>query len=139
MKNSNTNETFVIIAKFTTSAEANIAKSKLDAAEIQCFLDNENYLYSRPIGYVNLKVWEKDKEQALEILGLEIIPEEESDIMDDVICPYCKQTDTIYGINRNMANTLFVVWAFFLQSLPFYKKKIYYCNLCEKHFKVREE
>ena len=141
MENSTNNETFVIIAKFNTSAEANIAKSKLDAAEIQCFIDNENYLYSRPIGYVNLKVWEKDKEQALMILGLELTPDEESDMMDDVtvICPYCKYQDTTYGINRRMASTPFIVWEFFLQSLPFNKKKIYFCNLCEKHFKVKEK
>ena len=140
MKKSNNNETFVIVAKFTTSVEANIAKSKLDAADIQCFIDNENYLYSRPLGYVNLKVWEKDKEQALMILGLELTPDEEADIMDDItaICPYCKKSDTTYGINRDKANTLFIVWAFFLQSLPFYKKRIYYCNSCKKHFKVVE-
>lgn len=142
MENSNNNnETFVIIAKFTTSAEANIAKSKLDAGEIQCFIDNENYLYSRPIGYVNLKVWEKDKEQALMILGLELTPDEEIDAADDAaaVCPYCKKSDTSYGINRNAANTLFIVWEFFLQSLPYYKKKIYYCNDCKKHFKVLEK
>ncbi|MDR3227691.1 MAG: DUF2007 domain-containing protein [Prevotellaceae bacterium] len=139
MENSNTNETFVIVAKFTTAAEANLAKSKLDAADIQCFVDNENYLYSRPLGYVNLKVWEKDKEQALMILGLDATPDEETDYEDDditVVCPYCKLDDVSYGINRNNANTFFIVWAFFLQSLPFYKKKIYYCNACKKHFKV---
>ena len=137
MKNSNNKETFVTVAKFTNSAEANIAKSKLDAADIQCFIDNENYLYSRPLGYVNLNVWDKDKEQALMILDLELTPDEETDIADELtaICPYCKQTDTNYGINRKHTNTLFIVWMFFLQSLPFYKKRIYYCNICEKHFK----
>ncbi|MDR3287605.1 MAG: DUF2007 domain-containing protein [Prevotellaceae bacterium] len=139
MENSNNNETFIIVAKFTTAAEANLAKSKLDAADIQCFVDNENYLYSRPLGYVNLKVWEKDKEQALMILGLDAIPDEETDYEDDdiaVICPYCKSDNVTYGINRDKANTFFIVGAFFLQSLPFYKKKIYYCNACKKHFKV---
>ncbi|MDR1984147.1 MAG: DUF2007 domain-containing protein [Prevotellaceae bacterium] len=141
MENSNNNkETFVTVAKFTTSAEANLAKSKLDAADIQCFVDNENYLYSRPIGYVNLKVWESDKEQALMILGLDVIPDEEPAEPDDIIivCPYCKSNDVYYGINREKANTLFVFGTFFLQSLPFYKKKIYYCNACKKHFKINK-
>ncbi|MDR2126826.1 MAG: DUF2007 domain-containing protein [Prevotellaceae bacterium] len=136
----NNNETFVIIAKFTTAAEANLAKSKLDSADIQCFVDNENYLYSRPLGYVNLQVWEKDKEQALMILGLDAIPDEETDEADDtsVICPYCNADNVNYGINRNKANTLFIVATFFLQSLPFYNKKIYYCNICNKHFKIKK-
>ncbi|MDR2651055.1 MAG: DUF2007 domain-containing protein [Prevotellaceae bacterium] len=141
MEKSNHNETFVIIAKFTTSAEANLAKSKLDAADIQCFVDNENYLYSRPIGYVNLQVWEKDKEQALMILGLDAITNEEIDETDDdiaVFCPYCNSDDVSYGINRDKSNTFFIAGTFFLQSLPFYKKKIYYCNNCNKHFKIRK-
>lgn len=139
MKKSNNNDSFVTIAKFTSSAEANIAKSKLDAAEIQCFIDNENYLYTGPfLGYVNLKVWGKDKEQALMVLGLELTPDEEVDIVDNTaaICPHCKKNDTAVGLNRNYAGTLFVVWNFFLQSLPFYKKKIRHCNNCKKHFKV---
>jgi DNA-directed RNA polymerase subunit RPC12/RpoP len=140
MEKSNNNETFVIVAKFTTSVEANLAKSKLDAADIQCFVDNENYLYSRPLGYVNLQVWEKDKEQALMILGFDAIPDEETTETDDIIvvCPYCQSENVCYGINRNKANTLFIAGTFFLQSLPFYKKKIYYCNTCGKHFKVLE-
>ncbi|MDR1552473.1 MAG: DUF2007 domain-containing protein [Prevotellaceae bacterium] len=141
MKKSNNNETFVIIAKFTTALEANLAKSKLDAADIQCFIDNENYLYSRPIGYVNLQVWEKDKEQSLMILDLDVIPSEETDETNcdsDVVCPYCNSGDVNYGINRNRANTFFIAGTFFLQSLPFYSKKIYYCNMCDKHFKIRK-
>ncbi|MDR2293152.1 MAG: DUF2007 domain-containing protein [Prevotellaceae bacterium] len=140
MKTKN-NETFVIVAKFTAAAEANLAKSKLDAADIQCFVDNENYLYSRPLDYVNLRVWEKDKEQALMILGLDIIPSEETDEADDIsfICPYCNSGDVSYGINRDKANTFFIVAMFFLQSLPFYNKKIYYCNKCKKHFKTGDK
>ncbi|MDR2064973.1 MAG: hypothetical protein LBP85_04620 [Prevotellaceae bacterium] len=133
----NSNETFVIIAKFTAAAEAALAKSKLEAADIQCFTDNENYLYSRPLGYVNLQVWEKDREQALLILGLDAIPCEETDETDDIIiCPYCNSDNVSYGINRNRANTFFIFATFFLQSLPFYNKKIYYCNKCKRHFKV---
>ncbi|MDR1199305.1 MAG: DUF2007 domain-containing protein [Prevotellaceae bacterium] len=137
MEKSNNSETFAIIATFITSAEANLAKSKLDAADIQCFVDNENYLYSRPAGCVNLQVWEKDREQALMILGLTAIPDE-ADEADDItaVCPYCKSDNVSYGINRNMANTFFITGMFFLQSLPFYKKKIYYCNACQKHFKI---
>ncbi|MDR0420589.1 MAG: DUF2007 domain-containing protein [Prevotellaceae bacterium] len=138
MKTSNNSDTFVIIAKFTASAEANLAKSKLDAAGIQCFIDNENYLYSRPVGYVNLQVWEKDKEQALTILDLTATPDDETEETNDitVICPYCKSHNVSYGINRDKTNAFFVTGMFFLQSLPFYKKKIYYCNACQKHFKV---
>ncbi|MDR0754900.1 MAG: DUF2007 domain-containing protein [Prevotellaceae bacterium] len=134
----NNNETFVIIAKFTTAAEANLAKSKLEAGDIQCFVDNENYLYSRPLGYVNLQVWEKDKEQALMILGLDATSCEEKDETDDiaVVCPYCNSNNVSYGINRSKANTFFIVAMFFLQSLPFYDKKLYYCNVCKKHFKT---
>jgi hypothetical protein len=137
MEKSNNNETFVIVAKFITSAEANLAKSKLDAADIQCFVDNENYLYSRPMGCVNLQVWEKDREQALTVLGLTAIPDETDETNDiTVVCPYCKSENVNYGINRNRANAFFIAGIFFMQSLPFYKKKIYYCNACQRHFKI---
>jgi hypothetical protein len=140
MENSDNKDTFVIVAKFANSMEADIAKSILDNAEIQCFIDNENYIYSRPMDFVNLKVWGKDKEQALEILGMESIPDEVTDADDiDVVCPRCNSHNIYYGINRDNANTLFIVSAFFLQSLPFYNKKTYYCNSCGKHFKIKQE
>ena len=141
MSNSDNKDTFVIVARFANPLEANIAKSKLDDAEIQCFVDNENYIYSRPLDFVNLKVWEKDKEQALQILGLELIPDEETTDVDDidVICSRCNSENVQYGINKDNANTLFIVSTFFLQSLPFHKKKTYYCNSCGKHFKIKQE
>jgi Zn finger protein HypA/HybF involved in hydrogenase expression len=140
MKNSNNNEKFVTVATFTTSAEAHLAKIKLDAADIQCFVDNENNLYSPPFGYVRLRVWEKDREEALAILGLEAASDEETDADEiAVVCPYCKSDSVHYGINRDKTNILFIVRTFFLQSLPFYRNKIYCCNACNKHFKVMSQ
>lgn len=134
-------EKIIIIAKYADSGEANIAKTKLEAVGIDCFLSNSNLAYSAQFGYIQLKVKEDDKARALEILDLESIPNDENIANDDdstAACPFCNSTNTSYGVNRNKANVFYVVSIFFLQSLPFYKKRTYFCNACQKHFKIEK-
>ena len=64
----------VPLANFDLSIDANIAKTKLDAYGIPCFLANENTanLYPIPINQrfgVQLMVFENDRDRANEILS----------------------------------------------------------------------
>lgn len=63
----------IVYAHYNSPFDANIAKTKLDAYGIPCFLSDENLaglgiLMHQSIGRVRLHVFEADKERAAEIL-----------------------------------------------------------------------
>lgn len=68
-----TGDKIVVLEKYTSAIDANVAKTKLDAYGIPCFLSNENIsgLYPLPFmkGFeVALHVFEEDRARALEVL-----------------------------------------------------------------------
>lgn len=63
----------IILASFDTVVEANLAKTKLDAYGIPCFLTEENFTNLYPIRNaifpgVRLHVFENDRQRAEEVL-----------------------------------------------------------------------
>lgn len=66
-------EKIIQYRSFDTAIEANLAKTKLDAYGIPCFLTEENFTNLYPIRNdifpgVRLHLFEKDKERADEVL-----------------------------------------------------------------------
>lgn len=66
-------EAIILYRSFDTVIEANLAKTKLDAYGIPCFLTEENFTNLYPIRNdifpgVRLHLFEKDKERADEVL-----------------------------------------------------------------------
>jgi hypothetical protein len=66
----------VIYKKFDSVIEANLAKTKLDAYGIPCFLTNENIASLYPLPHmkgmeVNLHIFKEDEPRASEILSSE--------------------------------------------------------------------
>jgi hypothetical protein len=66
-------EKIIIYASYGTAIEANLAKTKLDAYGIPCFLTEENFTNLYPIRNdifpgVRLHIFEKDKERADEVM-----------------------------------------------------------------------
>jgi hypothetical protein len=66
-------EKIIIYAAFDNVIEANIAKTKLDAYGIPCFLTEENFTGLYPLRNdifpgVRLHIFEKDFDQAKEVL-----------------------------------------------------------------------
>ena len=64
----------IVYATFETVIEANIAKTKLDAYGVPCFLTDENLAGLYPLNYfrqgqVRLHIFEPDFERAREILS----------------------------------------------------------------------
>jgi hypothetical protein len=66
-------DNIIIYQSYDTSIHANLAKTKLDAYGIPCFLTQENFTNLYPIHNqlfpgVRLHIFEKDKERVAEIL-----------------------------------------------------------------------
>lgn len=91
----------VTIAQYRDLPEAWLAKSKLEAAGITCYLDNEytvgiNWLYSNALGGVKLNVPEEYVEEAKAIIEEStetIVPEESDGLLPDSACPACGATE----------------------------------------------
>ena len=67
------NQNIIVYTSFSTAIEANLAKTKLDAYGIPCFLSDENLAGLYPLsffkaGQVRLHVFEQDAPRVKEIL-----------------------------------------------------------------------
>jgi Putative prokaryotic signal transducing protein len=67
------NEKIIVLQQFDNPITASLAKSKLDAHDVPCFLTEEHFSNLYPSNYllnngVRLHIFEKDKERAQEIL-----------------------------------------------------------------------
>lgn len=91
----------VTIAQYRDLPEAGLAKSKLEAVGIPCFLDNEytvgvNWLYSNALGGLKLNVPEECAEEAKAIIEeiIETVASEVSEgLLSDSACPACGSTE----------------------------------------------
>ncbi len=129
----------VTIAQFRDLPEAGLAKSKLEAAGITCFLDNEytvgaNWLYSNALGGVKLNVPEENAEEAKAILEENtesIASEEAEELLPDSACPACGATEieTKNYTRKFAALTLLISLPLFL----FWKR--YSCKSCGHRWK----
>ena len=66
----------IVLEAFDTTVQANLAKTKLDAYGIPCFLTDEHFVNLYPIRNdifpgVRLYIFQKDKARAEEILSTE--------------------------------------------------------------------
>lgn len=64
----------ILLASFPDSIAAHLAKSRLDAEEIPCFISNENRPYGPISGGVRLHVRQQDAEAARTALLEETVP-----------------------------------------------------------------
>jgi hypothetical protein len=67
------NDKIIVLKQFESVMDANLAKTKLDAHGIPCFLSNENIacLYPMPnllATQARIHIFENDKDQAQEVL-----------------------------------------------------------------------
>jgi predicted RNA-binding Zn-ribbon protein involved in translation (DUF1610 family) len=142
------NEKLVTVASFPQPIEAHIAKGRLEAEGILCFLGDENIVsvhpfYSNAVGGVKLKVREEEAEQALAILH-EINSEEpepntfeaEGHVTSDntVICPNCGSEDAYVTRFSRKAFALSLLLLGF--PLPFLKKT-FHCPACGHEWKKK--
>ncbi len=120
---------------YDTSMEANLAKTKLDAYGIPCFLTGENLSNLYPINNpkfsgVRLHVFSKDEEQARQILG-SIVPLSEVELTR---CPRCRSTNVEITYTKKFSSRIFTFFmALFVAIWP--PRKVYHCLDCGHAFK----
>jgi hypothetical protein len=125
-------DAIVVLRQFDTGIDANIAKSKLDAFDIPCFLTEENMasLYQQALGIrVRLHVFEKDRENAHRILF-------ETEVRDNVetFCPNCNSTSLERDFPKKFSDEFpgALKVMFFGIFMP--EKKIFRCLQCNHEF-----
>ncbi|MBN2729866.1 MAG: DUF2007 domain-containing protein [Bacteroidales bacterium] len=122
------------IRSFTDSIEANIAKAKLQADGIACFLTNENFSVLQPglsgqmTGSIDLMINEEDLEKAKEILD---------DIVEDdsYKCPHCGSDKVIIRYGKNAVSRFLLVLGSIFMGAPIRQStNEYFCRSCRKSF-----
>lgn len=131
---------WVVVANYQYSSEAQIFKGRLEAEGIQVHLQDEytidtDPLMSHAIGGVKLKVRRADKDFAFEIL--EKMPK--YSLRDDgekVHCPNCNSTQIHYFTTiQDLKSFLAFLGSWLVAALPFYTAYEYRCDKCKTSFK----
>jgi uncharacterized protein with PIN domain len=126
----------IVLKSFNNPIDASIAKSKLDAYGIPCFLSDENlgtlYPVQNPrfIG-VRLHLFERDADQAKQVLHDTVMYTED----DALCCPRCRSANIEVTNARQVSSRVLN----FLKSLTasiFLKRKIYVCKDCHFEFQA---
>jgi hypothetical protein len=127
----------VVFQKFDSAIEANIAKSKLDANGIPCFLTEENManLYPGASNLMNFNVrlhlFGNDAERARLILS-----ENSLRLDDDSIssCPRCRSTNIERDFPKKLTETFASSLRYLFFGIFYPEKKVYRCSDCEFEF-----
>ena len=127
-----TGEDIVVYQYFDNAIEANIAKTKLDAYGIPCFLTEENMAGLYPgqnfnAFKVRLHLFSADRERADHVLKGESIFIDED---PGVICPRCGSRKIEWAFPAKVGDTL--VYVLFGVFLP--HKKVNHCLDCGCEF-----
>jgi DNA-directed RNA polymerase subunit RPC12/RpoP len=135
-------DTFVTIARFPYSSEAQIVKGRLEADGIQVFLrDNitidTDPLVSQAIGGVKLKVLAKDEKEARAILK-SIKAYSVDDEGDPIVCPNCKNEHIeLFSTITNFKSLISLLIGFISGTLPFNARYQYKCEDCKTEFPIK--
>lgn len=134
--------TFVTIARYPYSTEAQIIKGRLEADGITVFL-SDNYtidtdpLVSNAIGGVKLKVIESQKDKALKIVQ-SIQPYSVDDNGNPINCPNCNSTSIqLFSTVTNFKSLFWFIFGLLFSALPFYAKFDYKCEACNTEFNLK--
>jgi DNA-directed RNA polymerase subunit RPC12/RpoP len=135
-------QTFVTIARFQYSSEAQIVKGRLEADGIEVFLrDNitidTDPLVSNAIGGVKLKVLTKDEKKAKEILKA-IKIHSLDDNGDPILCPNCGNDEVeMYSSIDSLKSFISFLVGILTFTLPFHTRYKYVCNNCKTEFPIK--
>jgi hypothetical protein len=124
------------VKRFENSFEANLYKSKLESAGIECFLTNENLTdlvpyYTNMLNMgIDLMVGEGDYDSALNIIN-----DNKTESLSDKVCPNCKSLNVV----RKYGKHNFPKWIVFIISLVAFIPIVYrnytlFCKNCNCEF-----
>ena len=135
--------TFVTIAKFQYSTEAEIMKGRLESDGIQVFLKDNitidtDPLVSNAIGGIKLKVLTKDEEKAKEILK-SINAYSLNNDGEPIVCPNCgKNHIELYSTITDFKSLVSFLIGFITGTLPFSTRYQYKCEDCNTEFSIKD-
>ncbi|WP_179343220.1 putative signal transducing protein [Winogradskyella ursingii] len=136
-------QTFVTIARFQYSSEAQIIKGRLEADGIQVFLKDNitidtDPLVSNAIGGIKLNVRAEDEKEAREILK-SIKAYAVDDEGTPIICPNCGKNEVeMYSTIDNLKSFLSFLLGLITFTLPFHTRYKYVCENCKTEFSIKD-
>lgn len=142
IKKYNRMNTFVNIARFQYSSEAQIVKGKLQSEGIEVFLADQvlidtDPLVSQAIGGIKLNVYADDEERARAIIS-EIHDYSLDDKGERVVCPNCDSTRVkVYTHIKDVRSFFAFLFSFLTFALPIHYKYDYHCENCEEKFTLK--
>ena len=127
----------VVLQRFGNVIEANIAKSKLDAYGVPCFLTEENMasLYPGASNMMNsnvrLHIFRHDVERARQVMS-----ENALSINDDSIlqCPKCKSKNIERDFPQKLTESFLSSLRYLFFGIFYPDKKVYRCSDCNTEF-----
>ena len=127
----------IVFKRFDTVIEANIAKSKLDAYGVPCFLTEENMANLYPgaskmmNSNVRLHIFSQDAERASQVMA-----ENNLAVDDDTIlqCPHCRSKNIERDFPKNLTTSFLPSLQYLFFGIFFPDKKVYRCVDCETEF-----
>jgi hypothetical protein len=141
--------TIVLLDSFHEPMAAHVARTRLEAAGIPCFLSNENLVSLNPllspiVGGVRLHVRQEDLEEARQLLQNQVVPPaQEPDVASFAAdapdpttprCPRCGSADVAYGAaTKGGARNWFYLLLSVLLRYPLRGRR-YHCFHCGNEF-----
>ena len=128
------NDQIIVFKKYDSSIDANLAKTKLDAHGIPCFLTEENLTNLYPLQNlllfgVRLHIFSKDQQMAEQVLN------DVDTSQDTLVCPACRSQNVEFEHSQNIMPSIGNILAFFVGTfIPF--KKTYRCQDCAREFET---
>lgn len=132
----------ITIKTFDNPIDAHILKNRLEADEIECFLQDENTvaidpLLSNAVGGIKLQTKEENAQKALSIIQeLESKPFEDKN-GNIIVCPKCGSTKLYKDFNsiQDLKGLISALFSLVLTIFPIYLSKVYRCKECNTEFK----
>ncbi|HEY9487734.1 MAG TPA: DUF2007 domain-containing protein [Chryseosolibacter sp.] len=131
-KNKDIKDDIIVLQHFDNAIDANIAKTKLDAYGIPCFLTEENManLYPGQSLYafkVRLHLFASDRDRAVQILEGDTLSVQDE---GSVVCPRCHSSQVAREFPKKVSDSLtYVLFGVFLPH-----KKVNQCRDCGCEF-----
>lgn len=130
------NDQIIVFKKYDNSIEANLAKTKLDAHGIPCFLTEENLTNLYPFQNlllfgVRLHIFSSDRNDAEQVLNERVVTDQ-----DVPMCPSChSQNIAIEHSSKLTPRAGRLALGLFMGAiLPL--KKVYTCKDCMREFET---
>lgn len=128
-------EEIIVFRQFENAIDASIAKSKLDAYGVPCFLTEENITNLYPGQHylpfrVRLHVFKKDVAQADELLHENHLQVDHAELE----CPNCRSRNVQRDFPKRYSTKPLLALGLVLFSVLFPHKKVNHCLDCDNEF-----